>query len=231
MISEAPTNSIGDLSYAVSNAAYAGATIVNASFGAAESSIDSSFGWAYDNINNVKVVAAAGDWGYGVYFPASYRNTIAVGGTSLSINGSTVSERAWSGTSSGCSTYFPTPSWQHVPAVSNACQQRNDVDVAAVADPNTGVAVYDSSLSGTSGGWATFGGTSIAAPIITGMYALTGDTVRNAGAQTLYTASSRSFLQVTSGSDGICNPQYLCTAVPGYNGPTGLGIPQGLGGF
>jgi subtilase family serine protease len=231
MISEAPTNSIGDLSYAVSNAAYAGATIVNASFGAAESSIDTSFGWAYENIKNVKVVAAAGDGGYGVYFPASEVDTIAVGGTSLSINGSTVSETAWSGTSSGCSAYYSTPTWQHVPAVSNACHQRNIVDVAAVADPNTGVAVYDSTLSGSSGGWATFGGTSIAAPIITGMYALSGDTARNTGAQTLYTASSGSFLPVTSGSDGTCNPQYLCTAVAGYNGPAGLGIPHGLGGF
>jgi hypothetical protein len=36
---------------------------------------------------------------------------------------------------------------------------------------------------------------------------------------------------VTSGSDGSCSPAYLCTAVKGYDGPTGLGTPDGIGAF
>ena len=108
---------------------------------------------------------------------------------------------------------------------------RSVVDIAAVADPSTGVAVYDSTLSGTSGGWATFGGTSVSAPIITGMIALSGHTQGSVGAQRLYAAASSNFLKITSGSNGTCKALFLCTAQAGYSGPTGLGIPQGLGGF
>lgn len=230
IITEAASNSIADLSTAVASAAAAGATVVNASFGAPEVSIDTNYSWLYAN-GNVKVVAAAGDWGYGVSYPASDINVTAVGGTSLSVDGTTVSEKVWSETGSGCSAYFQAPQWKRIPQLSNSCWLRNVADIAAVADPNTGVAVYDSSLNGSTGGWAIFGGTSVSAPIIAAMYALSGDTVRNWGAETFYEAASKNFLPVTSGSNGSCSPAYLCTAVSGYNGPTGLGVPQGLGGF
>jgi subtilase family serine protease len=236
VIAEAASDSIADLSNAVSAAINANATIVNASFGALESNNDKQFASIYANSRNVKVVAAAGDWGYGVYFPASDPAAIAVGGTTLSVAGMFLSESVWSGTGSGCSGSFAKPAWQHPPAVSGACQTRNVVDVAADADPLTGVAIYDSSLTSLvpTGGWGIFGGTSVAAPIITSMYALSGDTARNVGAQTLYAASSSAFmafLPVTSGSNGICSPTYLCTAAFGYNGPTGIGVPYGLSGF
>jgi len=232
VISEAATNSISDLSQAViTGINTAHVTIVSASFGAAESITDQMLYtmYAYDNYQGVKVVAAAGDSGYGVYFPASQNNVIAVGGTTLSVSGSTVSESAWSGTGSGCSVLFSRQSWQKVPT--NGCRMRSVVDIAAVADPNTGVAVYDSTLAGTSGGWATFGGTSVSAPIITGMIALSGHTQGSVGAQKLYAAASSNFLKITSGSNGTCTALFLCTAQAGYSGPTGLGIPQGLGGF
>jgi subtilase family serine protease len=232
VISEAATDSISDLSQAViTGINTAGVTIVSASFGAPESITDRMLYtmYAYDNYQGVKVVAAAGDSGYGVYFPASQNNVLAVGGTTLSVSGSTVSESAWSGTGSGCSVLFARQSWQKVPT--NGCSMRSVVDIAAVADPNTGVAVYDSTLSGTSGGWATFGGTSVSAPIITGMIALSGHTQGSVGAQKLYAAASSNFLKITSGSNGKCTALFLCTAQAGYSGPTGLGIPQGLGGF
>jgi F0F1-type ATP synthase membrane subunit c/vacuolar-type H+-ATPase subunit K len=242
VISEAATDSISDLSQAViTGINTAGVTIVSASFGTPESISDLVMNTAadnyqgtkvvaaYDNYRGVKVVAAAGDYGYGVYFPASQNSVIAVGGTTLSASGSTVNESVWSGTGSGCSMFFPRESWQKVPTT--GCSMRSVVDIAAVADPNTGVAIYDSTLAGTSGGWATFGGTSVSAPIITGIISLSGDTQGSVGAQKLYAAASSNFLKITSGSNGTCAALFLCTAQGGYSGPTGLGIPQGLGGF
>ncbi len=246
IIAEAASNSLADLSAAVTAAVNAGATIVNTSFGAPESAADAQFSPAYSNSRHVKVVSASGDWGFGVYYPASDPNVVAVGGTTISVVGTTVTEAAWGGSGSGCSTVFAGPAWQHPPAVAGACQMRNVADVSADADPLTGVAVYDSELASpqvgqlfgffnvmipAQGGWAIFGGTSVAAPIVASMYALSGDTSRNVGAQTLYSDPTSAFLQVTSGSNGTCSPLYLCTALPGYNGPTGLGVPDGLSSF
>jgi subtilase family serine protease len=231
IVAEAASDSMTDLGMAVEAAIAANASIINVSFGATESSSDVAWSSQYNGMKHVKLVAAAGDWGYGVYYPASDPSAIAVGGTSLSSSGSTISETAWAGTGSGCSAYFSNPGWQHPPSVTGTCTRRNVVDVSAVADPLTGVAIYDSSLFGIVGGWSIFGGTSVSAPIIAGMNALAANTARGQGAQLLYSAASSAFLPVTSGSNGTCSPQYLCTALTGYNGPTGLGIPQGLGGF
>jgi len=231
VIAEAASDSMVDLGMAVEAAINANASIINLSFGAAESSADVAWSSQYNGMRHVKLVAAAGDWGYGVYYPASDPSAIAVGGTSLSVSGSTVSETAWSGTGSGCSAYFNNPGWERPPWVAGTCTRRNVADVSAVADPLTGAAIYDSSLFGLFGGWAIFGGTSVSAPIIAGMNALAANTARGQGAQLLYAAPQWAFLPVTRGSNGSCSPQYLCTAMAGYNGPTGLGIPQGLGGF
>jgi subtilase family serine protease len=231
VIAEAASDSMVDLGKAVVAAINANASIVNVSFGAPESSSDVAWSSQYNSMRHVKLVAAAGDWGYGVYYPASDPSAIAVGGTSLSVSGSTISETAWFGTGSGCSAFFSNPGWERPPSVSGTCTRRNVADVSAVADPLTGVAIYDSSLFGYFGGWAIFGGTSVSAPIVAGMNALAANTAKGQGAQLLYAAPSSAFLPVTRGSNGTCSPQYLCTAVAGYNGPAGLGIPQGLGGF
>ena len=229
VVAEAASDNLSDLSNAVSAAIASGATIVNASYGAPEDPSDRWLASPYEN-GPVKVVAAAGDWGFGVYYPASDPGTIAVGGTSLQVAGTQVSETVWSGTGSGCSRYFSKAPWQRGLQSGWQCPSRTVADVAAVADPNTGVAMYDSSLFGSYGGWTVVGGTSVAAPIITGMYALSGDTARDFGAQALY-ASRWAFAPVTSGSNGWCVVSYLCTAQAGYSGPTGLGVPQGLSGF
>jgi subtilase family serine protease len=103
-------------------------------------------------------------------------------------------------------------------------------DVSADADPNTGVSVYDSYAYKGQSGWLVFGGTSVASPIIASVYAL----AQNSGSVTYgsypYTHTS-SLYDVTSGSNGSCGGSYLCTAGPGYDGPTGLGTPNGSGGF
>jgi hypothetical protein len=154
-----------------------------------------------------------------------------VGGTSLSTaTGSSRgwSETAWSGDGSGCSTVESQPRWQtKVSAVRATCSERAIADVAAVADPDTGVAVYDSfELPG----WTVFGGTSVSAQIISALYALGSGPVGAGNASGLYGAAPGNFFDVTSGSDGSCGSD-LCTAQSGWDGPTGLGTPDGVAAF
>ena len=103
--------------------------------------------------------------------------------------------------------------------------------MAAVANPNPGVAFYDTFHKS---GWAVMGGTSVATPIITSVYALAGTPApRTYPASYLYRSGSNGLNDVTSGSNGGCEPkrQYLCHAKPGYDGPTGLGTPDGTAAF
>jgi hypothetical protein len=75
-----------------------------------------------------------------------------------------------------------------------------------------------------------FGGTSVAAPIVASTYALAAN---GAGITTPSYAYAHpgALFDVTTGSNGNCGGSYLCTAVPGYDGPTGLGTPNGTAGF
>ncbi len=157
---------------------------------------------------------STGDNGYGVSYPASSQYAVAVGGTSLRLdaNGNRSSETAWSGAGSGCSAYISKPTWQK----DTGCSKRVVADISSVADPQTGVAVY-TSYGSTAGNWWVFGGTSASAPFIAGSYAAAASA--NATAAPLF--------DITSGSNGSCNPSYLCTGVVGYDGPTGLGVPHG----
>ena len=151
----------------------------------------------------------------------------AVGGTSLTraTNNRGWSETVWSGAGSGCSAFDPKPSWQTDSGRSN----RTVADVAAVADPNTGVSVYDSYSGQGQSGWLVFGGTSVASPITAGVYALAGNAASVAGGSSPYSHAS-SLNDVTSGSNGSCGT-YLCNARVGYDRPTGLGTPNGTGAF
>lgn len=97
-------------------------------------------------------------------------------------------------------------------------------DVSAVADPLTGVAVYDTYGIGSHAGWLVFGGTSASSPIIAGVFALAGTGRQIDEASYLYAHADKLF-DVTSGSNGYpyggydCG-DYLCKALPGYDGPT-----------
>ncbi len=149
----------------------------------------------------------------------------AVGGTSLTraSNLRGWSETAWSGAGSGCSAFEPRPSWQ----TGSGCSNRTVADVSADADPNTGVAVYDTYRTG---GWLVFGGTSVASPIVASVYALAGNQASVSYGSFPYSHTG-SLFDVTSGSNGSCGGSYLCTAEPGYDGPTGLGTPNGTSAF
>jgi subtilase family serine protease len=131
-------------------------------------------------------------------------------------------ETAWNGAGSGCSAYEPKPAFQ----TDTGCARRTVADVSAIADPNTGVAVYDTYHVS---GWLVFGGTSVAAPVVAAIYALAGNGSTISSASHVY--ANPVLNDVVSGSNGACGGSYLCTAGPGYDGPTGLGTPAGTVGF
>lgn len=231
LLVEASSASFANLGAAVDEAVKLGATEISNSYGGSDAA-DSSYG-NYYNHPGIAVTASAGDSGYGVEYPASSDYVTAVGGTSLTRATGTVrgfTETAWSGSGSGCSTYNTQPSWQA--SVGTGCSMRAVADVSADADPSTGVAVYDSySYQGYSG-WLEFGGTSVASPIIASVYALAGNASSVDYGSAPY-ADPSGLNDVTSGSNGTCPataPQ-LCTSGPGWDGPTGLGTPNGTAAF
>ncbi len=216
--------SFADLSAAVKTAAAKGAKVISNSYGGSEYSGEVTAQAAY-NQPGIAVTVSSGDSGFGAQFPASSQYVVDVGGTNLARSSTTrgFTETAWSGGGSGCSAYIAKPTWQH----DAGCAKRMGSDISAVADPNTGVAVYDSYGSTGGANWLVFGGTSVAAPLVGGMYAVAGVTTAYPAA-TLYT-SGASLYDVVSGSNGRCNrfPSYFCTAGTGYDGPTGNGTPNG----
>jgi subtilase family serine protease len=225
LLVEAKSTSFTNLGKAVNTAVSLGANTVSNSYGGSESSGETSYASYYNHPGHI-ITASSGDDGYGVEVPAAYNTLVAVGGTSLSksSNSRGWSETAWNDAGSGCSAYISKPSWQ----TDSGCSKRTVADVSAVADPNTGVSVYDT--YGNVGGWLVFGGTSVSSPIIASVYALAGNASSVNAASSLY-SNTGSLFDVTSGSNGSCGGSYLCTAGPGYDGPTGLGTPNGTGAF
>jgi hypothetical protein len=218
---EVTSATTADLGAGVNTAASLGATVISNSYGGPEDSTVASASETYYNHPGVLVVAANGDDSYsaGASFPASSQYVLAAGGTSL-VKGTSArgwSETVWSDSGSGCSAYIPKPSWQ----TDTGCKQRTVGDVSAVADPNTGVSVYDT--YGASG-WNVYGGTSVASPLVSAIFALLGKTTSTP--EFPYSNTS-DFYDVTSGSNGSCSGSYLCTGKVGYDGPTGWGTPDG----
>jgi subtilase family serine protease len=216
------------------NSAASVAGYISDSWGGPESASDTSLDSAYFNHPGAVITASAGDSDYGVIYPAASPNVVSVGGTRLvtASNSRGWSESVWNtspgsqGTGSGCAAFGPQPSWQAALGLPG-CARRIDNDVAADADPGTGVAVYDTSNG--NGGWNEVGGTSASSPMLAAMYALAGNP-GSTPANDIYTHAS-SFFDVTSGGNGTCSPAYLCTAETGYDGPTGIGTPNGIAGL
>ncbi|MEU9170974.1 S53 family peptidase [Streptomyces sp. NPDC048420] len=232
LLVEAKSATMANLGTAVNEAVTLGAKFVSNSYGGSESSSDTSFDSSYFNHPGVAITVSAGDSGYGAEYPAASRYVTSVGGTALSPSSTSRgwTETVWKtssteGTGSGCSSYDAKPTWQ----TDASCAKRMIADVSAVADPATGVSVYDS--YGVTAGWYTFGGTSAASPIIAAVYALAGTPgSSDYPAQYPYKHTS-SLNDVTSGNNGSCSTSYFCTAGSGYDGPTGWGTPEGVTGF
>ncbi|HEU5367976.1 MAG TPA: S53 family peptidase [Ktedonobacterales bacterium] len=227
LLVEATTSSLSNLAASVDTAVRLGATEVSNSYGGSESSGETSTDSHY-NHPGVAITASSGDSGFIVEYPAASRFVTAVGGTHLvrASNTRGWSETAWSGAGSGCSQFETRPSWQNITNITSVCGRRAVADVSAVADPNTGVDVFDSF---NESGWLVFGGTSVASPIIASIYALAGNAASVNYGSFPYSHTS-SLNDVTSGSNGSCGNR-LCRAGTGWDGPTGLGTPNGTGGF
>jgi subtilase family serine protease len=226
---EAKKATLADLGAGVNTAVRLGAKFISNSYGANAASSDPSYDASYFDHPGVAITASSGDSGLTVQYPAASRKVIAVGGTALWRDSSA---RGWSesvyangpdSAGSGCSAYDAKPVWQK----DTGCANRTVADVSAVADPATGVAVYQTYGAK---GWVVYGGTSVGAPIIAAVYA-------NAGAPTVsYPAANpyahpSALFDVSSGATASCSPAYLCTGTVGYDGPTGLGTPNGIAAF
>ena len=227
-----------DLGESVDTAVNLGATEVSNSYGTAGPEPNQTFFDHYYNHPGVAITAGTGDFDYGTAWPGTSPYVTAVGGTELVKDPSTArgwSETVWGsaypgflpnaaqGTGSGCSNWEPKPAWQH----DAGCAGRTVADVSAVAD---NVAIYDSSPE--IGGWGVVAGVSIGTPVIASVYALAGNAKSLTYGSYPYSHTSGLF-DVVTGSNmtptTLCG--YLCQAGPGYDGPTGLGTPNGISGF
>jgi subtilase family serine protease len=229
---EASSASTNNLGTGVNSAVSLGADYVSNSYGGSESTSDPTFDTEFYKHAGVAVTASAGDNGFGVEYPAASQYVTAVGGTSLSTstNSRGWTESVWGssaggeGTGSGCSVDDAKPTWQK----DTGCTKRTNNDVSAVADPNTGVAVYDTY---DQGGWLEVGGTSASSPIIASVFALAGTPAAGTFPSSYPYAHTANLFDVTTGANGSCGTAYLCHGETGYDGPTGLGTPNGVTAF
>ena len=224
LLVQATSATFSNLWTAVDYAKTQGVKAISNSYGNTDSSSYSAYDSHYAG-NNIAITVSTGDYGYGAQWPATAPGAIAVGGTSLRAGGGTRgwTETVWDGTGSGCGLGHAKPSWQN--GVTDACGGRMEADISAVADPNTGVAVYGPS-SRTTSQWMVFGGTSASAPLVGAMFALRNGSINAASSIYSHTGNLN---DVTSGSNGSCPVSYYCNAQAGYDGPTGLGTPNGTG--
>jgi subtilase family serine protease len=237
---EANSGSVADLETAEAEAVALGAHVVSNSWLYVCPS--DCFNESYFSTPGVVYLAAAGDNSYNIAQPMEFGSVVSVGGTHLVKGGR---KRGWSesvwggggfpgflnGTGGGCSAEAK-PSWQH----DLGCKGRTANDVAAVADPVTGVAIYDTYAS--SAGWTVDGGTSVATAFLAGVFGLAGNATSQDAGRTFWQKqheNSADLNPVLRGSNGHCNPTYLCTdgthEYKDYGGPTGWGTPNGVGAF
>jgi len=227
IVVEAKDPSFSNLAHSENAAARLGADVISNSYGGRENGEAMLFSKAYHHRGHT-IVVSSGDFGFtAAQFPASLTTVTAAGGTELirAHNKRGWSERAWFAGGSGCSAYVSKPAWQH----DGHCPGRTVADVSAVAE---NIPIYNKDY----GGWVTVEGTSVSAPLLAGIYGLAG----NASTIPLgYAYSHRSGLfDVTRGTNSFfvppkqaCGDDYLCVARKGYDAPTRLGSPDGIGAF
>jgi hypothetical protein len=238
LIEAADANS-GNLIGAINLANAMGPGVVSMSFGTNEGSWTPSVDAAFTGAG-MTYAASTGDNGSAVSWPAVSTNVLAIGGTSLTYNGSTArSEMAWSGTGGGISAYTAMPTYQvgfSVAGQPATGKRRAVADVAFNADPQTGQYVAVTAPGGATQ-WYGAGGTSVSAPQWAGIIAIANAMRASNGLPTLglthpvlynkisavsanYTGS---FADVAAGSNGTCA---ACFSTGGYDTPTGLGTPK-----
>ncbi len=238
LLAEAKTAGGTNLPEAVDTAARLGATVISNSYGSLEQFCGSegnnceAEAAAYDH-PGIMIFAGGGDSGYdgeaesghSAFFPASLPSVIAVGGTVLrkATNARGWSEKAWSRTGSGCAALWPKPIWQ----TDTACTTRMANDVAAVGACESPLSTYDAAH----GAWSDVCGTSASTPLVAGIEAHASAYARSLPGADAFYQDTEGLFDVTEGSNGKCTPPeadaYFCKAGVGYDGPTGLGAPDG----
>jgi subtilase family serine protease len=168
LLVEADSASLQDLGASVNEAVALGARVVSNSYYAAEWNGETAAD-AFFRHSGIPITVSSGDQIWPTY-PAASPYVTSVGGTSLAGSANAWNETAWKYTGHGCSAYEPMPGWQ---SGFSDCTTRSTVDVAAAADPQNGVAMFDTQA----GGWLVAGGTSVGAPIVAAAYALAGNSV------------------------------------------------------
>jgi hypothetical protein len=238
LLVEADSDGRGALTEAVSTAVRLGADEVVATFLLS----DPGGGRKAFTHPGVAIATASGDNGYfeGGFYPAALPGVIAVGGTLLyrDNQGRYKREAVWNegsqaATTSGCATFTAVPSYQRLEAKAVGCSNHKSVvDISAVASP--GAQIYTSTPVGGDTGWGEVGGTSLATPIIAGVFALAGGVPKGVSAPArLYSnfhAHAGGLRDITAGRNGSCK-KAICEAGKGYDGPTGIGTPRGLAAF
>ena len=166
---------------------------------------------------------------------------VSVGGTYLKPNDASrtsFTEKSWKGLDGSCASTLPPAAGQPASVAANCHGFRAGADIAAVADPAAGPAVYDSYApsTGQPADWMVSGGTSASAPFTAAWFVRGQHDDRAQGPSELYAAPPSAFNDITQGTGTDVCPalgwsQTLCQAGPGWDGPTGLGSPHGLGRF
>jgi kumamolisin len=174
--------------------------------------------------HGVVYLAATGD-DPGVIYPSASPNVVAVGGTSLSTNFNTGNfefENSWQAAGGGASAFESRPNYQDRIA-RLVGTQRGVPDIAADANPYTGVWVADSLVFGP-GTWYIVGGTSLAAPTVAGIVNAAGSFAPSSVSElnTVY-RTPFGFNDITVGN---CGPYMGSWAAPGWDFCTGVGSPD-----
>ncbi|MGA3318242.1 MAG: S53 family peptidase [Candidatus Korobacteraceae bacterium] len=235
---EGCTNDDSDLNQAVTTAAGL-ADVVSDSWGEGEFDGEQASDPFY--FSTKPILFASGDGGAPGIYPCASPNVTCVGGTTLTPNLTTfvrVNETGWAGSGGGCSPFEPSQGFQTGNGVNICGSTRAVPDIAADADPNSGVAVYDSG----NGGYLLVGGTSLATPLMAGIIADL-DTARTTapgpwrkpklqGSAGSPTIDSSLYLKYAGSPTGYPYTYYYYDVVMGNNGfPAGPGydLVTGLG--
>lgn len=234
---EAASNSFTDLfaaeTRAINLVKAAGGGEVSNSWGGSEFSGETSYDSTFLG-TKVVIFASTGDQ-WGTEYPSVSPNVVAVGGTTVSRNPSTLKsarESAWEDGGGGLSPYESRPAYQD--AISTRVGSHRGVpDVAADANPRTGVWVYDSFDTGstTSSHWNIFGGTSVASPLWAAIVNHAGLFSASSAAEltTIYSnaATTTDYRDINYGACGYYDGWF---AVAHWDKCTGNGAPLGSAG-
>jgi subtilase family serine protease len=235
---EAASGSFSDLFAAVAKAVSlvqaAGGGEVSMSWGGGEFSTETSYDSKLTGAN-VVFFASSGD-SEGTIYPSVSPNVVAVGGTTITRNPSTLAfegEVTWEDTGGGYSVYETRPTFQS--SISSTVGSHRGVpDVAAVGNPRTGVWVYnsyDNTYQGTLDAWNIIGGTSVASPLWAGIANHAAHfSASTAAEETLIYANAKTAPDFRGVTYGTCGYYEGWSAVSGWNPCSGNGAPLGSAG-